>query len=258
MDSLIYKTNNKPANNHYIIEPVCGSLKLKIRKSDIPDGNPKFSLNFLFESISAVISETQFVQLVRTAEWMAKHQMRERFRMYKPFGIKASQAPLAYWKFAIQGQLREYRKQKYPWTIRALNDRREKRLEYMKLWKQKILQKIDTPRLEEMENDLTVDDITYFRLLTEATIPVEQLYKKSSWWNSLNWWSSSNLPAEEIEDKYGLTPSQKKFFYQAIGYKENQDKAEVIDEDDPTDVILSIHLPKKFLSHIFPFQFLFP
>ena len=140
MDKLIFKTTSKRPDNDYIVEPVCGQLRMKIRKSPIPDlQQPKFTLDFLFESIGGILTEGQYEQCIRLLEWISKHKTREKHRMFRPFAIPPRENPLAHWKFILQSQFREIRRKRYAWSIAALDRRRKRRLEYMELWQHYIL-----------------------------------------------------------------------------------------------------------------------
>ena len=81
--------------------------------------------------------------------------------------------------------------------------------------------------MEELEKILSIDDIGYFRSLAEAKVPREHLtgYQKTeTWWAWGTKWargSSEDKSTNEIlEDEYGLTPQQRRMFYQAIDYDE--------------------------------------
>ena len=80
-----------------------------------------------------------------------------------------------------------------------------------------------------MEKFLTVDDIGYFRSLAEAKVPQSVLAgaSKSSWWGwGTSWLSGSGEAAtDEVEDRFGLTESERKLFYRAIDYDERDEKA---------------------------------
>ena len=244
MDALIFKTSGERPNNDYIVEPVCGQLRMKIRKSPIPDlAEPKFTFNFIFESICGVLTEGQYEQCIRLFEWISKHKTREKHRMFRPNGIEPYEDPLKYWKFILRSQFRERRQKQFAWSVEQLDQRRKRRIEYMGLWHEFIRKGKKSKRLEEMEKVLTVDDIGYFRSLAEAKVPQDQLpgIKKQSWWSG--WWGSDK-DDEILEREYGLSPAERKLFYQAIGYDEYEDLK---------NISLST-IPKEYVKQRISFQ----
>lgn len=143
MDKLIYKKGKPaPENNSYIVDPVCGKLCIKVRKTNIPDlAEPKFTFDFMFDNLCGILTEVQLIQCIKMLEWISKHKVREKYRMFRPFGITIKKDPMAHWNFVLQSQFRDLRRKRYSWSLDALNKRRKSRLEYMDLWQQFILKK---------------------------------------------------------------------------------------------------------------------
>jgi hypothetical protein len=63
----------------YIAEPVCGKLKVQMRKSDMWDlQQPKVVLDFQFSKIALVLNERQWYQCITTSDWAVGHAVRSK------------------------------------------------------------------------------------------------------------------------------------------------------------------------------------
>ena len=143
MSRLIYKDSKQTPKNKYIGGPICGSLKIKLLKNftSLIETIPKITLSFIFEAIQLKLSENQLIQLIKLLEWILHHKHRQRLTLLKP-KIPIKQDPLSWWRFALENATREFREKKKRFNLAAISLRRERRLEYIKLWTQKITDNI--------------------------------------------------------------------------------------------------------------------
>lgn len=77
-----------------------------------------------------------------------------------------------------------------------------------------------------MEKFLNVDDIGYFRSLAEAKLPASAFTSSSitqSWFSG--WFGGTDIIIDEddLGDTFTLSESQRKLFYKAIDYKEEEE-----------------------------------
>ena len=142
MSRLIYRSNQPAPPCEYVVDPVCGSLRVQVRKTNVPDMSlPKFTLHFLFGSITGVLTEAQVEQIIHMAEWIGKHSIREEHRAYRPYNLSVQNDPMSYWKFLLQAQLKQVRGRRFTWSHEALALRRKRRLEYMDVWSEFLITK---------------------------------------------------------------------------------------------------------------------
>ena len=126
--------------SYYVIKPIVCSATIQLKRSKVFDMNiPSSIVTTLIDKIQVHLSELQLKQIGQLKERIELFRTRKKYRMYRPLRHTPSTDPLRFWKFLYQAHLDPIRKK-----IRArsgvwLLERRKYRLEYMKLWKEKLL-----------------------------------------------------------------------------------------------------------------------
>ncbi|EFA76521.1 hypothetical protein PPL_10289 [Heterostelium album PN500] len=181
MSSLIHsKSDSKPLHN-YLLHPVCGSLKLLINNSVLPNKLiPAFTFNFEFNEINLELESHQYVGIMALVEWFSILKKGEKYRKYKPkHGLRNNKDR---WKFAIYCVLSDIKDRLSKWTPGFIEKRRKDRLEYILLYKQKkrkkILSEVNKLRLEQLEKEYRFEDLVYFRSLADAEMKGEDSFSK--------------------------------------------------------------------------------
>ncbi|KAF2072652.1 hypothetical protein CYY_006031 [Polysphondylium violaceum] len=209
MTSLIFSNSNNSGNNNnnnkdplhsYLLHPVCGSLKLLINKSILPNKHiPSFTFNFEFDEINFELESKQYQGIMALVDWFSLLKKGEKYRKYKPKGGIKSVAQR--WRFAIDCVLGDIRDKMTRLRPSYFDKRRKDRLEYIYYYKLKKRKKQLTEahqiKLENLEREYCFEDIVYFRSLAEAQIKSEDLSLVIS--NS----NSNSLTTGSIKDGIG-------------------------------------------------------
>jgi len=169
--------NNRPLHS-YLLHPVCGSLKLLINKSILPNKYiPSFTFNFEFDEINFELESKQYAGIMALVDWFSLLKKGERYRKYKPKGGITNVRQR--WRFAIDCVLGDVRDKRSKLTSTYFDKRRKDRLEYIYYYKLKKRKKHLTEahqiKLENLEREYCFEDIVYFRSLAEAQIKSEDL-----------------------------------------------------------------------------------
>lgn len=246
MSKMIYRTDQPTAEGmHFMAGPICGSTKLRMHKSKIPDMDiPKVTATTLFELIKLEINELQLLQVVKVTEWIIKHQAREQLRKFRPLRTPIMEKPRVWWKFAYKSLLMKTHEKRKLWSKNHLTERRRARLEYTKLWQEFIRTKKRSPKLDILEGELPFETIAFFRSLAEAKLPASLLLggKPSSWLSWSAWFGGDgesgvfDTADSDEDDDFTLTPAQRALFYKSIGYEGEDSKISFDDDVDPTYV----------------------
>ncbi|GAM25179.1 hypothetical protein SAMD00019534_083540 [Acytostelium subglobosum LB1] len=183
MSSLIHSKSIPNLVHNYLLRPVCGSLKLIINKSVIPNKMiPAYTFNFEFSEINLELDSNQYCGIMALVEYFSILKKGEKYRRFKPKnGLSDSKDR---WRFAIDSVLSDIRERLSTWKRGFIESRRKHRLEYITLYKQKKKKKIlstDTNRLhrlEALEKEFSFEDLVYFRSLADAELKGEESFSK--------------------------------------------------------------------------------
>lgn len=231
MKDLI-NTPNLLAKSHYIMSPISTSVAIQSKRKKNQDNYslPGKLISVLFETVEINLNEIQLRQIYNWKERVELYRIRKKYRKIRPLKhIIPASDPIQYWKFIIQAHLKPIQKKRKLLNPKWLTERRTKRLRYMALWEQKILNpKFISQELDELEKQLSYDDIAYFRSLKEAEMNIEKIVnppkKSQSWWS----WGSylNNEPNdiqehEIIEEDVHLSIENRETFLEILNLTEN-------------------------------------
>ena len=140
MKALIDSQNNLLHQSQYILKPVfcTSSIKLK-RKGKFDLADPKQIICALIDKIHLHINESQLKQIIQWKQRTEIFRIRKKYRIYRPIRSTPREDPLKFWKFLYEATVQPIRKKIQAKNLTWLTNRRKNRLEYMKLWKEKLL-----------------------------------------------------------------------------------------------------------------------
>lgn len=151
----------------------------------------------------------------------------------------------------------EIHQRNYRWSWDSFKTRRDQRLKYIDCYVAEKLKKATKEQLEtleQLEHDLTFEDIRFYRSIAKSKLKREQVLiekeaeKKKAETAKAGWWgwlrgapasSSNGDGANDDNESLQMTEEQKKELYDAIEYDE--DKAKIASAVDiPKDVNICI------------------
>ncbi|KAF2858296.1 hypothetical protein K470DRAFT_221567 [Piedraia hortae CBS 480.64] len=233
--NLIVQGDNPAVKDHqYILKPVSGRAGLEMSKTGKYD-RPKMKARLLFNELGFVLDDEQYrdaLMLVDLFHYFIRHQ---EYRKWQPKKTPKEDAR-AWLQFAAKVVLERIHDKNKRWTWAYFKERRDDRIRYISLFKQKKLdEKLspeDAQELDALEHKLSYEDLRFWRSLARNELRKEGALRqkeqpKQRSWTSYIWGSSSKQ--EEASDDSQMTDQQRKELYEAIDFNEKQSLAESVD-----------------------------
>lgn len=220
----------KPSDVSYILGPISSVAKLTMdTKPELSNYNdPGMTLDILVAEITIGISKHQFRNMLALSESLNRMAIAAHYRKYRP-DVPVHGNCKIWWHFAYTAILEEHvRRRRRDWSPQHIHEHLVRVRYYKEQYKLKLRSKETAEKLQELENELDVFNITLARRQAELEVE-EQLLKnppKQGWFSS--WWyagdknaapSETQVIAEKFEK--AMTPAEKQKLYAAIGYQEN-------------------------------------
>ena len=82
LDALIFTGNNSPPHS-YLLDPVCGSLKITINQLEADLSRPKITLDFLFDRVAILLRRPQYLTLLDMVQHFMDYHRKERVRLFR-------------------------------------------------------------------------------------------------------------------------------------------------------------------------------
>ncbi|KAJ5899161.1 hypothetical protein N7495_003905 [Penicillium taxi] len=232
-DELMDKLRDTIENgegNQFMLRPVSGRAGLEMDKSGKYD-RPAMKARLLFDELGFVLDDNQYrdaLMLVDLFHYFIRHQE------YKRFQPKSSpkEDPRAWLKFAGNSVLSKIHDRNRRWTWDYIRERRDDRIEYIKLFKKGKREEPFTPeetqQLDKLERKLSYEDIRFWRSLArnqlrKENIGIKKPTEQQSWGEWL--WGGKKQKSEEPS----LTEEQRQELYSAIDWDEKKALAESVD-----------------------------
>ncbi|KAG0226679.1 hypothetical protein BGW42_003469 [Actinomortierella wolfii] len=234
---LIAKAEYVPEEHQYILKPVSGTGKIKLNKRY--GGNvPKAGASLDFDELGFVVDDDQYRNMLLMFGLFHSFMRQHEFRKFRPpKDVPPSKDPLAWFRYAGQAVLHQIHERNRKWTWAYFEERRDDRLAYVELYKNKKLGRNDVEdeeRLKALEWKLSYEDIRLYRsiakgvlrrekILIEKTQQQQQQQSRgwlSSWWYGSSTNNSDSQQSSEEEDPTALTDEQKQKLYDVIDYDE--------------------------------------
>ena len=153
-------------------------------------------LLYLFFSLRRFSCSEQYVSLLRSVDYMSWLSLRAAVRSTRPTN-SIHTSPRAWWKFAYEHSVKDYRRRTLPWSWTFIRKRRDKRLQYLNLYRHVLLQETltasDKKALATLEDELSVEDIIQYRRIARAKLPPAAAKTTAkSWFGFGSFFSSSS------------------------------------------------------------------
>ena len=180
MDTLPLPTDRLPdpqpssptddSSSHFILSPVTGEADVEVNKLASGLDSPMLKLFPRLSNIHLSLDEEQYKTLLQSVDWFAQTQVLKQNLKYRPHRrISDGEDPRLWWNYAITAirQVVRDREEQYTWNY--ILRRRETKVAYMRLFAKrelKVATPVESQTLEQMEKELSVNDIKWFRTLT--------------------------------------------------------------------------------------------
>lgn len=237
------------SEHQYLLKPVSGEGKITIHKNGATEEFPHAKAELFFDEFGINLDSQQYREILSTASKYRIYNKTLKYRKLKPL-VSVEKEPLRWFKYVARAILNEVHEKNYKWSWEYFSKRRDQRIAYVEIWQSKIMKKTLTREQENqlagLEEELTYEDIKFYRSLASSRARKENRLMKASsstsqreeenrnvakstsrgWFAS--WWGGSNVSAGE--DNVGgqesldllLSQEQREALYDAIEYDEKE------------------------------------
>lgn len=252
--------NENLIDTQYLLKPVSGQGRLTVHKPGTTETTPHVKTELFFEEFSVDLDAKQYRDILWTASKFHWYIKTEKFRKFRP-KTSVEEDPKEWFRYTAKSILNEIHEKHYKWSWEYFAKRRDQRKAYVKLWKIKVSHKqfsaSESEEFDKLEEELPFEDIKFYRSLARNELRKENLIQSpessltpkitktqntsantggwlSSWWGG----GASSEPTvtdsekdsvNDSSDELALSDEQRKAFYEAIEYDENQQIADSID-----------------------------
>ncbi|KAI8968414.1 hypothetical protein BDF20DRAFT_896210, partial [Mycotypha africana] len=266
---LIATKSHILAEHQYILKPVSGTGRIKLRKN-FGGETPKIDASLLFDELCFTLDNEQYRDAILMIDLFHSYLKKQKYKELRPPSDRTPKShPLEYFQFAAQAVLSEIHERNERWTWKRIKKRSENRKAYIDCYVQHRLDRATEEQkaiLRQLEWDLSYEDLRFYRSLAkpklrkekarlaaidkkqkeeEAALRAKQGWSISKWWYGNNGGSATDESENKDEDLV-ITEEQKLEFYDVIDY--DADKAVIAASIDlPKDTMrlrLSISLTK--------------
>lgn len=249
-DALLEEFKKSIKNNfveddlQYVLKPVTGKGKISINKLGATETTPRLRAELFFEEFGIDLDSQQYKDILWTLSKFHWYLKTHRFRKFRP-KVLVSEDPNQWFRYAANSVLNEIHEKNYKWSWEYFAKRRDQRKQYIKLYKAKLLNKLtdqtDVKNLDDLEMELTFEDIKFYRSMTRNELRKENAMnevkkaqegttsqQQQGWFSG--WWSGGGTGANDSDSKepehldqqdLQLSDDQRKALYEAIDYNEN-------------------------------------
>ncbi|EXX73461.1 Vps13p [Rhizophagus irregularis DAOM 197198w] len=242
-NNLIASEKNIP-EHQYILKPVSGTGRIILNKNfDV--NKPKTIVTLLFDELGFVLDDEQYRDALLMVDLFHFYLRQQQYRKFRPpKEITPKQDPKAWLRFAGECILSEIRERNKKFTWEYFAERRDDRHSYVKLYKDKQLDKItpeDQNALNSLERKLSYEDIRFYRSIAKSQLRkekalIENASQQSSQRGWLGGWLWGGSQSDAGEEESILTDEQRQELYQAIDY------------DESTAVQNAVDFPKEWIK----------
>lgn len=228
LNALIPSQGNKPGHQ-YILEPVSGAGRLVMRRKPSA-GEPIMDGTLAFDQIGLALDDEQYRDALSIANLFQFYTRQARYRSMQPTAEELTgNRPLALFRFAGRAIMSEVHRKRVVWTWEYIRERRDKRVAYVALFKNKLqlgdaFAGANADELARLERELTYQDILFFRSIARTQLRRERVEHAAptqpaqSGWFSWMWGSGQRA---QDADKPALNDAERQELYDAIGWNED-------------------------------------
>ncbi|KAK6455080.1 vacuolar sorting [Scheffersomyces xylosifermentans] len=252
--------SNASLDLQFLLKPVSGGGKITVHKAGSTESYPHIKAELFFKSFGIELDSEQYRDLLWTASKFHWYIRTHRFRKFRP-KVSVQEDPKQWFQYTAKSVLNEIHEKNYKWTWEYFAKRRDQRKAYIKLWRAKLSHTSDqstSTELEKLENELSFEDIKFYRSIARSEIRKENAISSastqvsasnshqstnnstyggwiSSWWGGGAQTAKDKVNNEVFDEKnsenldLSLSEEQRKALYEAIEYDENQRMSESID-----------------------------
>lgn len=226
--------------NQYILRPVSGVGRITMNKQGSTSTMPKTNAQLLFDDLGFVFDSDQYRDALWTADLFHVYMKTKEFKKYRPL-VPVKKDPKAWFRFAGNVVLKQIHQKNREWSWDYMKERRETRLRYIELYKKKktegtVLLSEETEEFDQLEWDLSYEDIRFYRSLAKSELRKEKARTKPQQdeqqqpqqqsWYSWFWGSGGSnaqtSSSDSAEGDMAMTEEQKQELYDAIEWDEKQ------------------------------------
>lgn len=221
-------------SNQYMLKPVSGRAAIEIDKTGKLD-KPKVKARLLFHELGFVLDDHQYrdaLMMVDLFHYFIRHQ---EYKKLQP-KMTPKEDPKAWLHFAFNAVLSKIQDRNRQWTWNYIKERRDDRIRYIGLFKQKKQEEkmsaADTEELNTLEKKLSYEDLRFWRSLARNQLRKENVGlkkepPKQTW---VQWaWGGESKADEHADEDSTMNEQQRKELYDAIDWDEKKTIAESVD-----------------------------
>lgn len=175
--SQIATKHHKPTEHQYILKPVSGTGRVKLYKN-FGGEIPKIDASLLFDELSFTIDNEQYRDTILMIDLFHSYLKKQKYKELHPSSEKTPKShPMEYFRFAANAVLSEIHERNERWTWKRIKKRSDDRKEYLECYVQHKLDRASVEqldRLQELENELTYEDLRFYRSLSKPKLRSEK------------------------------------------------------------------------------------
>lgn len=235
-------------DRQYLLKPVLGQGKLTVHKGGATATVPHIDADVDFEEFGLTLDDRQYHDILWTVLKFEWYQRTLKYRKFRP-QTKVSDDPKGWFQYAAKAVLDEIHTRNNQWTWAHFKKRRDQRQSYIEKYIAKLCGE-PVQGLEELEDDLLLDDIKWYRTLARDEMkrtgkkpkpPTENQQQQLKGW--FGGWFGGSAPSDtQVPGEFGLTDEQRDALYDTIDYK--QDVTPYGGDDDWIKWVLAANLTR--------------
>ncbi|ORY90221.1 hypothetical protein BCR35DRAFT_261800 [Leucosporidium creatinivorum] len=244
---LIAKKGQKsPPEHQFVLKPVSGEGRLVLNHSKVDKDTPKTDAELFFQELGFVLDADQYRDALSMVDLFHFYIRQREYRPFRPPQKEIDQnKERALWKFAINAIKTEVHEKNKKWSWAYFEERRDDRKEYVRLFKEKSLNKAtpdDASKLTALEVKLGYKDIRFYRSIARSELRKERATSAAlhpspakpagggGWLGWATGWGKTAAHDEPAaEDGGALSEEQRKELYRAIDWDEKEAVAGTVD-----------------------------
>lgn len=193
-----------------ILKPLDASVKVVLHKPSVPDMNhSKVKANILVPSLSATLHQYQFALVLDVAHYVAVKQKREHFSGLPSPKERPDKDPAAWWRLAASDILQGIRKRRARFHPDVMLERKKNKRKYVKAFQEQVLSGKPNPEVTDLEKQLSIADIIYFRALSNVSLDRRATEPTKSWFQSSWFGGASPISIGEWLPSHDLSAAEK-------------------------------------------------
>lgn len=228
--------------HQYIIRPISGEGHLTLNKKGSSDSQPHVDMQLIFEEFTVGIDDAEYNDFLFTLSNLTAKANKSISQVERP-SVSVQENPQEWFKYVVSRVKERMRKKNEMWTWDAIQKKCQDRRKYIELWEKKLnlpslesdLPIEEEAKLNELTESLSYEELILFRTVAKRQFTESRAVSKASnkaiensknnnggWLSS--WWGSKDTTSDALE----LTDEQRKEFYDAIEFDENEEETEEI------------------------------